>query len=41
MFNKLEEILKQIDGNVLTVCLDEKLMKFAYDNNKINLNIVN
>ena len=37
MFNKLEEILKQIDGNVLTVCLDKKLMKFAYDNNKINL----
>lgn len=37
MFNKLEEILKEIEGNVLTVCLDEKLMKFAYNNDKINL----
>lgn len=37
MFNKLEEIIKELKGNVLTICLDEKLMKYAYTNNKINL----
>lgn len=37
MFNRLEEIIKQINGNVLTVCLDEKLMNNFENNNKINL----
>lgn len=37
MFNRLEEIIKEVEGNVLTVCLDEKLMKFAQNNNKISL----
>lgn len=41
MFNRLEEIIKKIDGNVLTVCLDDKLMKHVYDNNKINLYSIN
>ena len=29
MFNKLEEIIKKIEGNVLSVCLDEKLMNYG------------
>lgn len=37
MFNRLEAIIKEAKGNVLTVCLDEKLMKFIYNNDKINL----
>lgn len=37
MFNKLEEISKSIEGNVLTICLDEKLMKNFINNEKINL----
>jgi len=37
MFNKLEEVLKEVEGNVLTICLDDKLMKYAYNNKKINL----
>lgn len=37
MFNKLEEIIKKIEGNVLTVCLDDKLMDSFNNNNKINL----
>lgn len=41
MFNKLEEIIKKIDGNVLTVCLDEKLINSLKDNNKINLYSIN
>ena len=30
MFNKLENIIKETEGNVLTICLEEKLMKYAY-----------
>ena len=37
MFNKLEEIIKKVEGNVLTVCLDQKLMNAFNNNNKINL----
>ena len=37
MFNKLEEIIKNAEGNVLSVCLDDKLMNFLHSNNKINL----
>ena len=37
MFNKLEEIIKKTEGNVLSVCLDEKLMNHFDNNKKINL----
>lgn len=37
MFNKLEEIIKKVEGNVLTICLDDKLMNAFNNNNKINL----
>ena len=37
MFNKLEEIIKESEGNVLTVCLDNKLMDKFDKNNKVNL----
>jgi len=37
MFNALEEIIKKTKGNVLSVCLDEKLMNAFKNNNKINL----
>lgn len=37
MFNKLEEIIKKCEGNVLSVCLDEKLMDAFNNNNKITL----
>lgn len=37
MFNRLEEIVKKIEGNVLTICLDEKLMNLFDNNSKINL----
>jgi len=37
MFNKLEEIIKKVEGNVVTVCLDNKLMDSFKNNNKINL----
>ena len=37
MFNKLEDIIKNIEGNVLSICLDDKLMNAFEKNNKINL----
>lgn len=37
MFNKLEEIIKKCEGNVLSICLDDKLMNAFNNNNKINL----
>lgn len=37
MFNRLEEIIKKVDGNVLSVCLDDKLMNAFNNNKKINL----
>ena len=37
MFNRLEEIIKKAKGNVLSVCLDSKLMDAFNNNNKINL----
>lgn len=37
MFNKLEEIIKKVEGNVLTICLDDKLINSFNNNNKINL----
>jgi len=37
MFNKLEDIIKKIEGNVLSICLDDKLMDALGSNNNINL----
>ena len=37
MFKELEEYIKKAQGNVLSVCLDEKLMKVFDKNDKINL----
>ena len=37
MFNKLEEIIKKCEGNVLSICLDDKLMDAFNNNNKITL----
>lgn len=38
MFNKLEEIIKKCEGNVLSICLDDKLMEaFNNNNNKVTL----
>ena len=37
MFNKLEEIIKNSEGNVLSICLDNKLMEKFEKNDKINL----
>ena len=40
MFNKLEELIKKIEGNVLSVCLDDKLIESFKNNNKINLYLI-
>ena len=37
MFNKLESIIKNCKGNILTVCLDQKLMESFNSNNNITL----
>lgn len=37
MFNTLEEVIKKTKGNVLSVCLDKKLMNAFKNNDKINL----
>lgn len=37
MFNKLESIIKNCKGNILTVCLDQKLMEAFNSNNNISL----
>lgn len=37
MFNKLEEIIKKIQGNVLVIGLDDKLLNKFDKNNKVNL----
>lgn len=37
MFNYLEDKIKNVKGNVLTVCLDNKLMDAFENNKKINL----
>lgn len=37
MFNKLEELIKKCEGNVLSVCLDDKLINLLNDNKKVNL----
>ena len=37
MFNKLEEIIKKCKGNVLSLCLDDKLMDAFNNNDKITL----
>lgn len=37
MFNKLEKILKDIKGNVLTIGIDNKLIDLALKNEQINL----
>lgn len=41
MFNYLEDIIKKTNGNVLTICLDDKLMESFKNNNKINLYAIN
>lgn len=37
MFNRLEEIIKASEGNVLAVCLDNNLIQKFDKNNKVNL----
>jgi len=37
MFNKLEEIIKKVEGNVLVIGLDNKLLDKFDKNNKVNL----
>lgn len=37
MFNRLEEIIKKIEGNVLVIGLDDKLLDKFEKNNKVNL----
>ena len=37
MFNKIEELIKDAKGNILTICLDEKLMKAFNKKENINL----
>ncbi|MBR6690008.1 MAG: hypothetical protein IKL65_01595 [Bacilli bacterium] len=37
MFNKLEEIIKKVKGNVLVIGLDDKLLDKFEKNNKVNL----
>ena len=37
MFNKLESIIKNCKGNVLTICLNSKLMDAFKNNNNIGL----
>lgn len=37
MFNKLEEIIKKIEGNVLVIGIDDKLVDKFDKNNKVNL----
>ena len=37
MFNKLEEIMKKCEGNVLSVCLDDKLTEVLNNNTNILL----
>jgi len=37
MFNKLEEFIKKSEGNVLSICLDNKLLNALKKNDKINL----
>ena len=37
MFNKIEELIKKSEGNVLSICLDEKFNKTFELNKKINL----
>lgn len=37
MFKSLEEIIKKVEGNVLVLCLDDKLIDKFDKNNKVNL----
>ena len=37
MFNRLNEIIKKFKGNVLTICVDDKLFTYFDKNDKINL----
>ena len=37
MFNRLSEIIKKIQGNVLVIGLDNKLLEIFESNNKVNL----
>ncbi len=41
MFNRLEEIIKKIEGNVLIIGLDENLIKMFDKNNNVNLYSIN
>ena len=40
MFNKIEELIKKAEGNVLSVCLDEKFNKAFEINKKINVYMI-
>ena len=37
MFNTLENIIKNVRGNILTVCLDDKLMNCFIKNNNVEV----
>lgn len=37
MFNRLEEIIKKVEGNVLAICVDSNLLNKFDKNNKVNL----
>ena len=37
MFKYLEEIIKNIEGNVLTICVDNKIIDYFDKNNLVNL----
>ena len=37
MFNRLNEIIKKLEGNVLVIGIEDKLLKKFEKNNKINL----
>ncbi len=41
MFKSLEAIFKNLEGNVLTVCIDQELNNELEKNNKINLYAIN
>lgn len=37
MFNKIEKIIQKTEGNVLVICIDDKLLNAFEKNNKVNL----
>ena len=41
MYNRLENIIKKLEGNVLTIGLDDKLLIFFDKNKKVDLYLIN